>query len=363
MSKKEETGTLKIKKPSLKRKQDETFKVKLTDKKEEDAIPIGESKKVDVGEQSPDGKKVESGGEGKPVSQEGKNNPIKEITKEEISKPIIQKVNVPDNLTKLVGFMQETGGTLEDYVRLNADYSKVDENVLLYEYYKKTKPHLTTEEIQFTLEDKFDIDEEIDEERNVKKKNLAKKEEIAKAKNFLESLKEEYYAEIKLNSNVPVDNQEAVDFFNRYTKEQDIARSQHEAFQTQTNEYFNPDFEGFDFKVGDKKYKYGVRDPKKVAENQSNINSFIGKFLDKDGNVNDHKNYHKAIYSAQNIDTIVEHFYEQGKADAIKDITAKSNNVKATPRDIPSGNVTLNGWKVKAISGVDSSRLKIKRKQ
>jgi hypothetical protein len=361
MSTQEETGTLKIKKKSLKRKNDATYKVKLKDKKEEDAIPIGETKKVDVGERSSDGEGVQQGGEGKPTNQEGEINPIKEITKEEISKSIIKQIKVPENLTKLVGFMQETGGSLEDYVRLNADYSTVDENVLLYEYYKKTKPHLTTEEIQFTLEDQFDVDEDIDEERNVKKKNLAKKEEIAKAKNFLESLKEEYYAEIKLNSNVPVDNQEAVDFFNRYTKEQDIARNQHEEFQTQTNEYFNPDFEGFDFKVGDKKYKYGVRDPKKVAENQSSLNTFIGKFLDKDGSVNDHQSYHKAIYSAQNIDTIVEHFYEQGKADAIKDITARSNNVKSTPRSVPSGDVTLNGWKVKAISGVDSSRLKIKK--
>jgi len=366
MSKKEETGSLQIKKPSLKRENDETFKVKL-DKKEDkkDAIPIGETKKVDVGEQSGDGKKVDGRGEAVGNSQEGKSEatPIKEITKEELSKPIVKQIKVPENLNKLVDFMQDTGGSVEDYVRLNADYNSVDENVLLFEYYKKTRPHLTTEEIQFTLEDKFDFDKDIDEERDIKKKTLNKKEEIAKAKSFLEDLKNDYYEEIKLNStHMSEDQKKAFDFFNRYNNEQDIARAQHEDFKNVTQEYFGDGFEGFEFKVANKHYKYGIKDPSKVAENQSNLNTFIGKFLDKDGAVSDHKGYHKAIYAAQHVDTIAEHFYEQGKADAIKDITAKSNNVSKEARSTPGGEITLNGWKVKAISGVDSSKLKIKNK-
>ena len=259
--------------------------------------------------------------------------------------------------------MNETGGTLDDYVRLNADYTNINEDVLLREYYYKTKPHLTEEEVIFTLGDKFSYDEEIDEERDVKKKQLAMKEEVAKAKNFLESLKEEYYQEIKLRPGVTQEQQKAMEFFNRYNKEQEIAQQQHLDFKSRTDEYFNSNFEGFDFNVGDKRFKYGVNNPEKVAENQSNLNTFIKKFLDTEGNVNDHKGYHKAIYAARNIDTIAEHFYEQGKADAVKDITARSNNVDTSPRPSPSGQVTLNGWTVKAISGVDSSKLKIKTKK
>ena len=109
--------------------------------------------------------------------------------------------------------------------------------------------------------------------------------------------------------------------------------------------------------------KFEISDANEVADKQSNLSNFVGKFLDDNGNVKDYKGYHKAIFTAQNADTIANHFYEQGKADAIKDVMAKSKNISNEPRQTASGDVFVNGLKVKAISGLDSSKLKIKTKK
>jgi hypothetical protein len=258
--------------------------------------------------------------------------------------------------------MEETGGTVEDYVRLNTDYSNLNEVSLLKEYYKKNKPYLESDDIDLLLED-FIIDEDIDEEKDIRKKKLAFKEEVAKAKNFLEDTKSKYYGEIKLRSNVNPDTQKAMDFFNRYNKQQELADQQHSQFKENTKKLFTQDFEGFDFKIGEKSYKYNIQNGDKVAENQSNINNLIGKFLDETGNVKDMKGYHKAMYAAENVDRIASHFYEQGKADAVKEVVNNSKNLSDTKARSSQGDVFINGFKVKAISGQDSSKLRIKTKK
>ena len=277
--------------------------------------------------------------------------------------PQTEASNVPENLEKLVSFMEETGGTIDDYARLNADYSNVDGEALLKEYYKKAKPHLDSEEIQFVIEDSFSYDEDLDEARDIRKKKLAYKEEVAKAKSYLESLKDKYYAEIKLRTGVNPEQQKATDFFNRYNEEQELSKVNQERFRSQTDELLNSEFKGFDFKVGEKKFRYGVKDPVKVADNQKDISTFIKTFLNDKGEVVDTKGYHKALYAARNADTIAQHFYEQGKTDAIKSQLAKSKNITTEPRATQDGNVFVNGLKVKAISGLDSSKLKIKTKK
>ena len=339
------------------------------EKTKEDAIQIGETTKVSVEEPSGDSTKV-----GEPIQESNKDvegfSPIKEVTNEEVrevkealrDEKVLGKA-LPENIEKLVSFMEDTGGSIEDYTRLNADYSNVDENTLLKEYYKKTKPHLDEEEIGFIMEDNFDYDEDLDETRDVRKKKLAKKEEIAKAKNFLEETKKKYYDEIKLRPGVTQDQQKATDFFNRYNTQQETAEQQHAKFKESTKELFNDDFEGFDIKVGEKNYKYNIQNRSKVAESQSNINNLVGKFLDAEGNVNDTKGYHKAMYAADNVDKIAAHFYEQGKADAIKDVVSKSKNPSDSQARKSQGEVFINGMKVKAISGADSTKLKIKTRK
>ena len=277
--------------------------------------------------------------------------------------PQAEAQELPENVDKLVAFMKETGGTIEDYARLNADYSGVDGKALLKEYYKQAKPHLDDEEVQFIIEDSFDYDEDLDEKRDIRKKKLAYKEEVAKAKNYLDSLKDKYYAEIKLRPGVSQEQQKAMDFFNRYNEEQTATKANHERFVSQTKELFNDEFKGFDFKVGEKKFRYGIKNPSRVAENQSDISTFVKTFLNDKGEVVDHRGYHKAIYAARNADTIAQHFYEQGKTDAIKDQLAKSKNISTEPRKTQDGNVFIDGFKVKAISGLDSSKLKIKTRK
>jgi len=339
-------------------------------KKEEDAIQVGETEEVSVEEPSGDSTKV-----GEPIQESNEDvegfSPIKEVEVKEVEQELEKAIQeekilgkaLPENIEKLVSFMEETGGTIEDYTRLNADYSSVDENILLKEYYKKSKPHLDDEEINFIMEDNFSFDEDIDEQREVRKKKLAKKEEIAKAKNFLEETKKKYYDEIKLRPGVTQDQKKATDFFNRYNKQQEKAEQQHARFKEDTKQLFNNEFEGFDIKVGEKSYKYNIQNRDKVAENQSSINNLVGKFLDSEGNVKDTKGYHKAMYAADNVDKIAAHFYEQGKADAIKDVVNKSKNPSDSLARKSQGDVFINGFKVKAISGADSTKLKIKTKK
>ena len=380
---KEEEGSLKVKKKPGKPKKltnkGETIKVDLS-KKEEENVKEEEPIKVVINEDAKGD--VESEGvfenaKDKQVEEKQEEDnviPIKEITEEpkveETKEPVMEtapepskpEINLPENVEKLVKFMEETGGTVEDYVRLNADYSTVNDDALIREYYKQTKPHLDIEEVNFLLEDNFSFDEDMDEERDIKKKKLAFKEEIAKARKFLEDTKSKYYDEIKLRPGVTQDQQKATDFFNRYNEEQKMVQDQHNRFQSNTKNYFNQEFKGFDFNIGEKKFRYGVSDTDGVANTQSDLTNFVGKFLNEKGEVKDYAGYHKAIYAAENADTIANHFYEQGKADAVKDVMAKSKNVSNEPRVTSTGDVFINGMKVKAISGVDSSKLKLRIK-
>ena len=377
-------GDFKIKKkPGRPRKlasqKEEAIKVDLSKKEEEDAVQEQTTDEVSVRDESGTSEEVpqenvEETTE-KPTEEskeEEKVIPIQEVTEEEPEEtvvqetvqeqPVVEQKQLPENIEKLVAFMEETGGTVEDYVRINADYSNVDNNTLLREYYKQTKPHLDSEEISFIMEDNFSYDEEVDEERDIRKKKLAYKEEIAKAKNFLESLKSKYYDEIKLRPGVTQEQQKAMDFFNRYNEEQQAVQQQHNRFKSNTKNFFNQDFKGFDFNIGEKKFRYGVNNTSEVADAQSDLTNLIGKFLDNKGEVKDYKGYHKAIYAAQNVDTIANHFYEQGKADAVKDMMAKSKNISNEPRTTSTGDVFINGLRVKAINGVDSSKLKVRIK-
>ena len=286
---------------------------------------------------------------------------VKQEAQEAVRDEKILGKPLPENIEKLVSFMEDTGGSVEDYVRLNADYSNIDDNALLKEYYKKTKTYLDDSDVDLILED-FEWDEDLDEDRDIRKKKIAFKEEVAKAKSFLEETKSKYYDEIKLRPGVTQDQQKATDFFNRYNEDQETATRQHEDFKSQTDDYFNNEFKGFEFDVSGKKFRYGVQDPGKIAEDQSNINNFVGKFLNKEGKVTDAKGYHKALFMASNSDTIINHFYEQGKSDATKDIIGKSKNPSSQPRQAQEGEF-INGLKVRSISGQDSSKLKIKTKK
>mgnify|MGYP003663947687 FL=1 len=371
--------------PSMKRQStDDVIKIDLSKPKEEENVveeqqPVAEESTTSeaVGEQNPESEPEQKSEE--QIPKDGEDSVLEEITKEEVEekteelteevKEAVEEqketgVDLPENIQKVVDFMNETGGSLEDYVRLNQDYSSLDDKVLLSEYYKKTKPHLDNEEINFLMEDSFSYDEEIDEERDIKRKKLAFKEQVANAKIHLDGQKSKYYEEIKAGSKLAPEQREAIDFFNRYNKEteesQKVAEKQKSVFLNKTNEVFNDQFKGFEYDVGDKKYRFNVKESGKVKETQSDINNFVKKFLNKDNEVEDARGYHKSLFTAMNSDAIAKHFYEQGKADAIKDSVTKSKNINMNSRQ-SHGEVESGGVKVRVL-GDDSASFKFKLK-
>ena len=367
---------------------DTTYKVDLSKPpktEEKDAVQEQSTDEVPVRDESEASEKVEEEVRSteEPTEQEEESvlELIQEETEEAVEKTVeepvaeVQQVEetkennieLPENIQKVVEFMQETGGSLEDYVRLNADYSNVDENTLLREYYKQTKSHLDNDEVNFLIEDNFSFDEEVDDDRDIRRKKLAYKEEIVKAKNFLEGLKGKYYEEVKLSSKLAPEQKEAIEFYNAYKEEQSKLTAQQQTqannFTEKTNSFFSDEFKGFDFKVGNNKYRFKVNDVNQVKESQSDIASFLGSYLDDKGMLTDPSTYHKALFAAKNSDKIANHFYEQGKADAIKQLEMESKNINMDPRKNANGYVEAGGLKVRAISGNDSSKLRVKIKR
>ena len=286
---------------------------------------------------------------------------------EEIQPQTETQVELPEGLEKVIEFMNETGGDLNDYVKLNTDYSKLNEAQLIREYYETTKPHLDAEDINLLMED-FSYDEEVDEPKQIRKAKIAFKEEAAKAKNHLEGLKNKYYNEIKAGSKLTPDQQKAVDFFNRYNQENEqatkVAERQQQVFLNQTNQVFDKNFKGFEYTVGDKKYRFNVKNTDTVKETQSDINNFVKMFLDKNNTMSDARGYHKSLFTAMNADQIANHFYQQGKADAMKDSVAKAKNVDMSPRAVHETKAA-NGWTVRAVPSDTTfgSKLKIKTRK
>ena len=277
---------------------------------------------------------------------------------EETGKPL------PENIQKLMDFMEDTGGDLNDYVNLNRDVNELDNQDALREYYKTTKPHLDSEEIDFLMEDQFAFDENLDDERDIKRKKLALKEQVAEAKTYLDGQKSKYYEDIKAGSKLTEDQQKAIDFFNRYNKEEAQSRKaaerQKSVFNKKTEQVFNDSFKGFDYNVGDKKYRVNVNDADQVKNNQSDINNFFKKFLNKDDTMRDAKGYHKGLFTAMNADAVAQHFYEQGKTDATKENIAKGKNINIDPRQA-HGEIETGGIKVRVL-GEDASDFKFKIK-
>ena len=357
---------------------DDIIKVDLNEPpkiEKEDAVQESKTEKVDVQEPSGTSEEVVEEKQEEEKQEEKEEVVLEEITgeeveevAEEVSEAIKESMEtgepLPENFQKLMDFMEETGGDLNDYVKLNQDYSKLEDQDLLYEYYKQTKPHLNQEEINFLMEDQFSFDEDIDEDRDIRRKKLALKEQVADAKTHLDGQKSKYYEEIKAGSKLTQEQQKAVDFFNRYNKESEVtkkaAKTNSDIFTQKTEQVFNDKFKGFEYNVGDKKYRFNVNNAEEVKTTQSDINNFTKKFLDKNSTLSDAKGYHKSLYTAMNADAVAKHFYEQGKADAMKDSVAKAKNVNMDPRQ-SHGTIEAGGVKVKVL-GDNSSDFKFKIK-
>ena len=371
---------------------DGTIKLNLDaiQKQSADEVPVRDEPAVseEVREQDVEQPAEEFAGEEEPVDndqpvQEEVEQPVlREITDEEveevtdelqeevaeaIAEAAVTGVELPENIQKVVDFMSETGGSLEDYVKLNTDYASLNEDQLLREYYETKYSAYDREDIDFLLADKFSYDEELDDEREVRLKKLERKQAVSEAKNHLDGLKSKYYDEIKMGSRLNPEQQKAVEFFNRYNKESEeaakIASEAKRRFDSESNKVFTDNFEGFDYNVGDKKYRFKVKNAAEIKEGQADIGNFVKKFLNEKGEIADAKGYHKSLFTANNPDQIAQHFYEQGKADALKASIAKSKNVDMNPRGVHEKVTTSDGFTFRVLDpGEGTSKLKVKLK-
>ena len=339
-----------------------------------------------VGSEVRDESSSESAPEEKEVKEESTESPLElieeeeEEIKEEVKEPVKEestpevsqekeikqeevKQQIPEDVNKLVKFIEETGGTVEDYAKLNRDLSKIDNITLLREYYEFTKPHLDKEDINFLMDKNFAYDKELDDPSDIKAKQLAFKEELFNAQQTFKKVKDQYYTDLKLRKEKEIDPKysKALEYYNnqqQLTKEETKLK---ESFLNETKNVFNNDFKGFDFKVGENKYRFKIDNPKKVSEFQSDINNFLNQYFDKDkSNLKNLNQYHKALFTAQNADKIANHFYEQGRADAIKDSAKKAKNINMDPRADGSSITTNSGDKIRVVSGDSSDKLRIK---
>ena len=387
----EKVEKIKIKKKPKIQKQDisdEPIKIDLSkpvEKTEEEVVKIDLSKKPEnetkTTENNTDDNRVvelvenaESTQEQEKVQQEEETQkepvvekqPIVEVTNEEPVKPKLPKQpDLPENIQKVVEFMKDTGGDLNDYINLNRNYNDYSDDDLLRTYYRDTKPHLEDDEINFLVQESFDWDENIDDEKDVKRKKLALKEQVASAKSHLDGLKSKYYEDIKMGSKLTEEQQSAIEFFNESKEQQKVHEQAKNTFLEKTDQVFNNDFKGFEYKIGDKTFRYNVSDAEKVKTTQSDINNFVRKFLNKDNQMENAGGYHKGLFTAMNSDAIANHFYEQGKADALKESIAKSKNVSMDPRQSHSAQVQ-SGMKFRVMGDTSSSNtasFKIKKRK
>jgi hypothetical protein len=324
-------------------------------KSEEVEQQPAEEEKVDVVEETVDQPVLQE------VTEEEKVEEVQEAVEEAVEEAVATGEPLPENIQKVVEFMEETGGDLQDYVNLNRDVSKMDDSDILDEYYRSTKSHLTAEERNFLLEEKFGYEDDIDDEKTIRSKKIALKEQVAEARAHLDRQKSKYYEDIKAGSKLTQEQQDAINFYHKYNKDQEsqkkLSEKSKRTFLNKTDSFFGQNFKGFEYNVGDKKYRYNVNDVNKVKTAQSDINNFVNKFVGEDkSTIDDAAGYHKSLYTAMNADAIAKHFYEQGKADAIKSQVAKDKNINLEPRKT-HGETNVGGVKYKVL-GQSSSEIK-----
>jgi hypothetical protein len=374
-SPKEVDGVVKVNLDKFKEKEEDAIQERETTKVSVD-VPSEDSQEVD-GEVRVESDKEDTSKEEKVEESDGPLELINEKEEEEVKEIITpstsEKVEqtqekleqvLPENVDKLVKFMEETGGTVEDYVNLNRDVSKMDNVDLLREYYRTTKPHLDANDVDFLFNKNFGYDGETDDPSDVKAKQLAFKEELYNAQNHFKTSREKYYADLKLRKQESVDPEyaKAMEYYQSSLKKNEDHNNLQQTFLKKTDDVFSDKFKGFDFKVGENKYRFKVDDAKKVKEYQSDMSNFVGEFLDKDGAIGDAQGYHRAMFAAKNADKIANHFYEQGRADAIRSAAKDSKNINMSPRQDNMTNKSNDQPKVRAVQDNNPNKLRVKWK-
>ena len=273
---------------------------------------------------------------------------------------------LPEDVSAYFKYKKETGRSIQDFVRLQKDYTDMDSDQILTEYYSSTEEGLDAIDIQDIIEDKFSYDEDLDDPKDIKKSQLAKKRELVKAKKFLNEQKDKY--NIPLESSGSGLSGEELENFNSYksyveesTTAKEAQKKRYNYFLDKTDEVFNDEFKGFEFNIGEKSMIFKPGDKDELKSKQSNVNNFVDKFMDKDsGLMNDAQGYHRAMSVAMNLDKFAEFFYNQGMTQTIDNVSKKSKNINMDMRPTPQ-NFSKDGLKIRAVSDTGSgSGLKIR---
>jgi hypothetical protein len=273
---------------------------------------------------------------------------------------------LPDEVSKYLDFKKETGRGFEDFIKANKNYDNLEDDQILKEYYSLTESDLDSEDIEYLMEDKFGYDEEVDDDRDIKKKNISKKRELAIAKKYLSKLSETYKTPLESSGGSYSEEQlKEINAYKEYVQkaqtEVESNKRKSEYFQKKTDEVFNSEFKGFEFKVGDKNVIYSSGDANEIKSKQVNVQSFINQYVGEDGLVNDAQGWHKALNAAMNPDKLAQYFYEQGKADAIGDVSKKSKNINMSLRQTPQSS-PQQGFQARAVNTDSGRGLRIRSK-
>jgi len=272
---------------------------------------------------------------------------------------------MPEDVAAYLKYKKETGRGIDDYVRLNRDFDSMNEDALLKEYYKATEDGLDSDDINIMMED-FSYDEDLDDESEVKKKKLAKKKILSKAKKYFEKQKEYYKQPLESSGGLTAEQEEELGAYRKYIESAKTHKEETERRQTwfteKTDQLFNSEFKGFEFKLDDKNVTFNPGSADELKKTQSNPMNFISKYLDDTGLLKDSVGYHKALAVAMNPEKFAKFFYEQGKSEATEDVMRKTKNVNMGERRTPEV-TSKGGMKIRAMSEPSSRGLKIKSKR
>lgn len=293
----------------------------------------------------------------------------KEITSlDELVEQRAQAEELPEDVSAFLKYKKDTGRGIEDFMKLNVDYSAMDEDSLLYQYHKEQNPELDADEVKFELESKYSYDEDFDDDKHIKKVKLERKKELTKARDYFNKLKEQYKVPLESRESfVPAEEKEAYESYKQYkqaaTSEQEEQQKRSKYFADKTNELFSDKFEGFKFNIDeDKAVTFKPADAKTLLNDQSSLSNFVNKFLNEDGYVKDAELFHRAIAIASNPEKFAKFFYEKGMADTVDTVSKESKNIDMVRQSTQVTKKTEGGIQVRAVEPSYGNRLVIKQK-
>lgn len=248
----------------------------------------------------------------------------------------------PEDISKYLQFKKETGRGMDDFVKLQQDFDKMDENSLLQEYYKSKHEGLDADDISYKMKRDFGYDEDDDEDA-IREAKINKKQAINEAKKFFNSQKEKYKAPLESSgtkANLPEGYQEKIQAYqnmvDKSKQEQQELERRRNVFQQKTQEVFSDNFKGFEFKVGDDNVTYKPGSPDELLKTNSSITNFISKYMGDDGVIKDAKGFHKALSIANNPDKFAEYMFKQGVNSATSNASKSLKNVDMTENPAPN---------------------------